>query len=589
MRRVFRFAPFLLLVVLWGCGRNSVTPSGAPVINTFTASPATVAASGTPVQLSWTISGTATSLSIDSGVGPVSGSSRTVNPTATTTYTLTASNSSGDATKSVTVTVGGGGGGGGEPTGTFGGSLSQTGPFLNDSGGISDPNDTRIVRAQPNTTIYFQASYTDTDGITSVVPYLANNRVNTDLTPGTAVLGFTSAGPTGCTPDGTQQAVTCTFAISVGNIPNITALPEFAGEFAYVFKVNVTDSTGTVTTNSTRAYVTVGVTGGTPDPTTTDPTDPTDPTTPDPTDPTTPDPTDPDPTNPDPTTPTPTTYALTVSKAGSGTGTVTGSGINCGSDCSGSYNSGTSVTLTAAAATGSTFAGWSGACSGTGTCSVTMNAAKAVTATFNGTTPAFTVSVEDVSDLTLGATGTVATTLNANVSNAPAGTTYKWTASGANASSVSFSPDTSEDTGATFSAAGTYSLTLTATGGSQTKSDSISVTVNPAATDATPPSVTIDQASTQSDPAASLPIAYTAVFNEPVTGFTDSDVTLSGTSPGTTATVSGGPTTYTISVSGATTDGTVIVNIAAGAATDAAGNSSTASTSTDNTVTYNAP
>jgi len=41
------------------------------------------------------------------------------------------------------------------------------------------------------------------------------------------------------------------------------------------------------------------------------------------------------------------------------------------------------VTLTARAARGSTFVGWSGACTGTGSCAVTMNAAKSVTATFN--------------------------------------------------------------------------------------------------------------------------------------------------------------------------------------------------------------
>jgi len=81
-----------------------------------------------------------------------------------------------------------------------------------------------------------------------------------------------------------------------------------------------------------------------------------------------------------------TQYTLTVSKSGTGTGTVTSSpsGIDCGSDCSESYNQGTSVTLTATPASGSIFGGWSGGgCSGTGSCSITMNSNQTITATFN--------------------------------------------------------------------------------------------------------------------------------------------------------------------------------------------------------------
>jgi len=80
----------------------------------------------------------------------------------------------------------------------------------------------------------------------------------------------------------------------------------------------------------------------------------------------------------------PATPTLTVTKAGAGTGLVTSSpaGINCGATCVFDFTLNQAVTLTAAADTNSQFTGWSGACSGTGTCQVTMSAARNVTATF---------------------------------------------------------------------------------------------------------------------------------------------------------------------------------------------------------------
>ena len=106
----------------------------------------------------------------------------------------------------------------------------------------------------------------------------------------------------------------------------------------------------------------------------------------------------------------------------------------------------------------------------------------------------------------------------------------------------------------------------------------------------TQPDVTIDQAAGQVDPTSGSPINFTAVFTEPVTGFTGSDVTLSGTAGATTATVTetapNDGTTYNVAVSGMTTGGTVTAGIAAGVATDAAGNANTASSSTDNPVTF---
>lgn len=75
---------------------------------------------------------------------------------------------------------------------------------------------------------------------------------------------------------------------------------------------------------------------------------------------------------------------LTVTKAGTGSGTVSAEGLVCGPACTKSYDENSTVTLTAAPASGSSFGGWSGACSGTAgpVCTVEMTEARAVTATF---------------------------------------------------------------------------------------------------------------------------------------------------------------------------------------------------------------
>ena len=80
------------------------------------------------------------------------------------------------------------------------------------------------------------------------------------------------------------------------------------------------------------------------------------------------------------------TAMLGVTRQGLGTGTVTSSpaGIDCGADCSEVYAKGTSVTLTAAAGSGSTFTGWGGACAGQNNpCTITMDVSRSVTAIFD--------------------------------------------------------------------------------------------------------------------------------------------------------------------------------------------------------------
>jgi Tol biopolymer transport system component len=91
------------------------------------------------------------------------------------------------------------------------------------------------------------------------------------------------------------------------------------------------------------------------------------------------------------------TFTLRVAAAGAGSGLVTSQAglapaIRCASAagttsgaCEATHASGTLVTLSASASVGSTFAGWTGACTGTGACQVTLNAAVLATATFDAT------------------------------------------------------------------------------------------------------------------------------------------------------------------------------------------------------------
>jgi hypothetical protein len=82
------------------------------------------------------------------------------------------------------------------------------------------------------------------------------------------------------------------------------------------------------------------------------------------------------------------TFTLSVSTSGSGAVTSSTGGINCGTACSAVLPAGTSVTLTAAPAPGQRLQAWGGACSGSAaTCTVTMDVARSVSATFAAIAP----------------------------------------------------------------------------------------------------------------------------------------------------------------------------------------------------------
>jgi len=87
-------------------------------------------------------------------------------------------------------------------------------------------------------------------------------------------------------------------------------------------------------------------------------------------------------------------FPLTVARTGAGAGTVASApaGIDCGSVCPRIFGAGAVVTLSATPAAGSVFTGWSGGCSGTAPCTVTVTGATSVSAAFGVATVTLTVA-----------------------------------------------------------------------------------------------------------------------------------------------------------------------------------------------------
>ncbi len=102
------------------------------------------------------------------------------------------------------------------------------------------------------------------------------------------------------------------------------------------------------------------------------------------------------------------------------------------------------------------------------------------------------------------------------------------------------------------------------------------------------PSVTINQAAGQADPTSQQPLRFAVVFSESVSGFEANDISLLGSTANVSSaqiTITGSGAAYLVEISNILSGGQVRASIPAGRATDSLGNTNTASTSTDNTVT----
>jgi hypothetical protein len=185
------------------------------------------------------------------------------------------------------------------------------------------------------------------------------------------------------------------------------------------------------------------------------------------------------------------TATLAVSVSGSGSVNSTPSGINCGAACAAPFALGSNVTLTAAAAPGMNFTGWSGACSGTGSCTVAMTQASSVGAAFAsaGTSP---INLSLVPNRTSGV-APLAVFFDASATTSPATAMpfheikYTWTfgdpANGANWAFGVRPGQLSKNTayggvaGHVFETPGTYTVTLSAFDGRNTSSKTTTITV----------------------------------------------------------------------------------------------------------------
>ncbi len=114
-------------------------------------------------------------------------------------------------------------------------------------------------------------------------------------------------------------------------------------------------------------------------------------------------------------------------------------------------------------------------------------------------------------------------------------------------------------------------------------------TDNSVTIDTVRPTVVINQAAGQPDPATSLPINFTVQFSEFVTNFDMSAIRYGGSSVDTsnaTAVITGSGSTYNLAIGNIVPNGGILrVSLGEGAARDVSGNLSSNSTSTDNTVT----
>jgi hypothetical protein len=210
---------------------------------------------------------------------------------------------------------------------------------------------------------------------------------------------------------------------------------------------------------------------------------------------------------------------LSITKDGTGSGTVMGApdGINCGATCSQAVPPGTAITLTAAAASGSIFTGWTGGCSGTGACAVTVNVATDVKATFDTSridwplAPNPTPSVSSLSPTSAPA-GSAPTTLTVNGSGFVATSVVGWNGAARTTTFVSTTQLRAAITSADLANAGSVPVTVFSPtpGGGTSGAVSFAITAVSTVVPAAPTQPSVTQVATDAN-GITFAIAWTPV------------------------------------------------------------------------------
>ena len=142
------------------------------------------------------------------------------------------------------------------PTGTLEVAASPAGPFYNDRpDGISEVGDSRIVGALPGSSFFLRVNYSDPSGITGLAISLRNSEFEGTLPSGPFTVDESASTSTCDEQLATAPTeLNCTLKVDVAaDAQNISE----SGEFAYVFRAQVTDAAGNTELGNERGYVVV--------------------------------------------------------------------------------------------------------------------------------------------------------------------------------------------------------------------------------------------------------------------------------------------------------------------------------------------